>query len=182
MALPELMRVKISLAYNCHQRLIRQICWITLEGILYDPVNNKSGNGFVLKRQLAITLTNVDPLHIETWTKWLPLCMWHIQLNILNGIYLYFDWNVKDFFPHRFNWYHVTVGSSTHSAPYWGQAIGWSSDDQKFADIWSLGLNELKYLWAWDQRRQFSFDVKISHAVGTQKGNVGLLGSAWIRG
>ena len=59
-----------------------------------DPVNNKSGNGLML----TVTLTNVDPLHIVAWTKWVPLCMWHIQLNILNGIYLYFDRNVTDFF------------------------------------------------------------------------------------
>ena len=61
-------------------------------------LSNKSGNGLVLKRQLAVTLTNVDPLHIEVWIEWVPLCMWHIQLNILNGIHLYFDRNVTDFF------------------------------------------------------------------------------------
>ena len=112
-----------------------------MECIPDDPVYTKSGNGLVLKRQLAITLTNVDLLHIEAWTKWVPLCMWYIQLNILNEIYLYFDWNVTDFFQHRFNWYYVTIGSGTHLAPYWWQAIGWSSDDQNFAAIRSLGLN-----------------------------------------
>ena len=147
-----------------------------------DSDDNKSGNGLVLKRQLAITLTNVDPFHIEVWTKWVQLCMWHIQLNILNGIYLYFDWNVTDFFPHRFNWYYLTIGPGTHLAPYWGQAIGWSSDEQNFAAIRSLALNDLKYLWAWDQRRQFCLDIKIPHAVGRQRIHVGLLGSAWIRG
>ena len=143
-----------------------------MECIPNDPASNKSGYGLVLKRQLAI----------EAWTKWVPLCMWHIQLNILNGIYLHFDWNVTDFFPHRFNWCYVTIGSDTHLALYWWQAIGWSSDDQNFAAIRSLGLNELRYLWAWDQRRQFTIDVKIPHAVGTQRGYVGQLGSAWVRG
>ena len=71
---------------------------LTPDLIPNDPVNNKSGNGLVLKRQLVVTITNVDPLHIEAWTKWVPLCMWHIQLNILNGIYLYFDRNVTYFF------------------------------------------------------------------------------------
>ena len=81
---------------------------------------------------------------------------------------MYFDRNVTDFFPYRFNWYYVTIGSGTHLAPYWGQAIGWSSDDQNFAAIRSLGLNELKYMWAWDQIKQFSPDVNINcHAKKT---------------
>ena len=50
-----------------------------------DPINNKSDNGLVLNRQLAITITNVGPFFIEGWTKWMPLCMWQIQLNILYG-------------------------------------------------------------------------------------------------
>ena len=130
----------------------------------------------MLKRQLAITFTNVDPLHIEAWTKWVPSCMRYIQLYILNGIYLHFDWNVTDFFPHRYNWCYVTIGSGTYLAPYWWQAIGCSSDDQNFAAIWSLGLNELKYLWAWDQRRQLSW-CQDTPCCGHTKG---ICGSAWV--
>ena len=85
---------------------------------------------------------------------------------------------MSQIFPHRFNWYYVTIGSGTHLAPYWWQAIGWSSDDKNFAAIRSLGLNELKYMWAWDKRRRSWYQewFKIPHAVGTQ----GICGSAWV--
>ena len=76
-----------------------------------------------------------------------------------------------------FTWYYVTIGSGTHLAPYWGQAIGWSSGDQNFAAIQSPSLNELKYTWAWDQRRQFSLDIQIPHGCGNTKG---ICGSAWV--
>ena len=42
-------------------------------------VDNKSGYGLVLNRQLAITWTNVDPLHNEACSMWLTyLCMQHV--------------------------------------------------------------------------------------------------------
>ena len=137
----------------------------------------------MLNRQLAINSTNVDPLHIEAWIIWVPLCMWHIQLNILNGRCLYFDYNVtyvspevqllicNDWFRHRLGTILVTSRwlkqwRSKYLLPY-GHNNKASMSKGICASV--------------DQRKHFSLDVEIPHSVGTQRVYLGLLESVWTR-
>ena len=73
----------------------------------------------VIKAQLAIIWTAVDPLYNETWTKLLPLCMRHVQMNVINGKYLYFDWNDREICSYGFNWQYAIIGSGTDLVPNW---------------------------------------------------------------
>ena len=63
----------------------------TLECIPNDPLNSISDDGLVMNRQLAITLTNADTLHIEKYLYLVEKAP-EICSQWSNPEYLFTDW------------------------------------------------------------------------------------------